>query len=81
MDVISLFKKENPLKKENYRPVTMLPHLSKGFGRIIKNKNKQINIYIKQNEQINIYVRDVIHGGIVHQIQIFVGTRNFGNSK
>ena len=35
-----LFKKEDPLKKENYRPVSLLPHLSKVFERIIY---KQIN--------------------------------------
>ena len=41
-EVISLHKKEDPLKKENYRPVTLLPHVSEVFERIIY---KQINIY------------------------------------
>ena len=43
-EVISLFKKEYPLKKENYRPVSLLPHLSKVFERIIY---KQINEYME----------------------------------
>ena len=34
-EVIALFKTEEPLKKENYRPVSLLPHLSKVFERII----------------------------------------------
>ena len=34
-EVIPLFKKEDPLKKENYRPVSLLPLLSKVFERII----------------------------------------------
>ena len=29
-EVIPLYKKEDPLKKENYRPVSLLPHVS-GF--------------------------------------------------
>ena len=33
-EVIALFKKENPLKKENYRAVSLL-YLSKVFERII----------------------------------------------
>ena len=43
-EVIPLFKKEDTLKKENYRPVSLLPHLSKVFERIIY---KQINEYMK----------------------------------
>ena len=39
-EVIPLYKKLNPLKKENYRPVSHLPHVSKVFERIIY---KQIN--------------------------------------
>ena len=34
-EVIPLFKNEDPLNKENYRPVSLLPHLSKVFERII----------------------------------------------
>ena len=33
-EAISLFEKEDPLNKENYRPVSLLPHLSKVFERI-----------------------------------------------
>ena len=43
-EVIPLFKKEDPLKKEKYRPVSLLPHLSKVFERIIY---KQINVYME----------------------------------
>ena len=43
-EVIPLFKKEDPLKKENYRPVSLLLHLSKVFERIIY---KQINVYME----------------------------------
>ena len=32
-EVIPLFKKEDPLKKENYRPLAMLPHLLKFFEK------------------------------------------------
>ena len=42
-EVIPLYKREDPLKKENYRPVSLLPHVSKVFERIIY---KQINIYM-----------------------------------
>ena len=43
-EVIPLFKKEDPLKKENYRLVRLLQHLSKVFQRIIY---KQINEYME----------------------------------
>ena len=33
--VIPLYKKENPLKNENYRPMTLLPHASQIFEKII----------------------------------------------
>ena len=42
--VIPLYKKEDSLKKENYRPVRLLPRVSKVFQRIIY---KQINIYMQ----------------------------------
>ena len=41
--VIPLYKKEDPLKK-NCRPVSLLPHISKIFERIIY---KQIHIYMQ----------------------------------
>ena len=40
-EVTSLYKKEDPLKKENYRPMSLLPHVSKVFESVIC---KQINI-------------------------------------
>ena len=43
-EVISLYKKLDPLNKENYRPVSLLPHLSKVFERIIY---KKINSYME----------------------------------
>ena len=42
-EVIPLHKKEDPLKKENYRPVSLLPHVSQVFEWTIY---KQINIYM-----------------------------------
>ena len=43
-EVIPLLKKADPVKKDNYRPVSLLPLLSKVFERIIY---KQINIYMQ----------------------------------
>ena len=43
-EVIPVYKKLDPLKKENYRPVSLLPHVSKVFERIIY---QQINTYMK----------------------------------
>ena len=43
-EVIPVHKKLDPLKKENYRPVSLLPHVSKVFERIIY---QQINTYMK----------------------------------
>ena len=37
-DVLPIFKKEDSFKKENYRPVSILPHMSKVFERILYNK-------------------------------------------
>ena len=42
-EVIPLYKKLDSLKKENYRPVSLLPHVSKVFERIIY---KQIMSYL-----------------------------------
>ena len=42
-EVIPLYKNLDPLKKENYRPVSLLPHVSKVFERIIY---KQIMPYV-----------------------------------
>ena len=42
-EVIPLYKKLDPLNKENYRPVSLLPHISKVFERIVY---KQILSYV-----------------------------------
>ena len=43
-DVTPGFKKKNPLNKENYRPVSVLPIISKVFEKLMQN---QINVHIK----------------------------------
>ena len=43
-DVNSVFKKKDDLDNENYRPVSVLPHMSKVFERIMYH---QINDYMK----------------------------------
>ena len=43
-EVIPVDKKRDPLKKENCRPVSLLPHASKVFDRIIY---QQINTWMK----------------------------------
>ena len=42
-EVIPVYKKLGPLQKENYRPVSLLPYISKIFERII---HKQITNYM-----------------------------------
>ena len=42
-DVTPIFKKDNPTKAKNYRPVSVLPVISKVFERIMR---KQISEYI-----------------------------------
>ena len=43
-DVTPVFRKKNPLDKANYRPVSVLPPVSKIFERLMQ---KQINEHIK----------------------------------
>ena len=43
--VVPLYKKLDPIKKENYRSVSLLPHVSKVFERIIC---EQINTYMEE---------------------------------
>ena len=50
-EVLPIYKKLEPLEKENYRPVSLLPHISKVFERIIC---KQINTYME--DEISSYV-------------------------
>ena len=35
VDVLPIYKKKDPLNKENYRPVKLLSHMSKFFERIL----------------------------------------------
>ena len=44
-EVSPIFKKKHDLDKENYRPVSVLPHVSKVFERIMY---YQINDYMKE---------------------------------
>ena len=46
-EVIPLFQKEDPLRKESYRPMSLLPYISKVFERLIY---KQFNHYIDNNK-------------------------------
>ena len=39
-DVMPVFINNNPLSKENYRPVSVLPIISKVFERLMQNKKK-----------------------------------------
>ena len=43
-EVIPFYKKLDPLQKQNYRPVSLLSHISKVFERII---HKQITSYMR----------------------------------
>ena len=43
-EVIPVYKKLDPLQKENYRPVSLLPHISKVFERVIY---QQINNFME----------------------------------
>ena len=44
-DIIPVFKKNNPLEKENYRPVSVLPVVSKIFERIMQ---KQVTLFTEK---------------------------------
>ena len=46
-EVISVYKKIDPLKNKNYRPVSLLSHMSKVFERIIY---QEINTYMKDKK-------------------------------
>ena len=41
-DVIPIFKKDDPFEKENYRPISLLPSLSKVYEKLIY---QQLNIF------------------------------------
>ena len=42
-DVLPIYKKKDPLNKENYRPVSLLSHMSKVFERLLY---KQIETFM-----------------------------------
>ena len=50
-EVMPVYEKLHPLEKEKYRPVSLLPHVSKFFERIIY---KEINAYME--DKISNYV-------------------------
>ena len=50
-EVTPLYKDLDPLQKEKYRPVSLLPHIPKIFGRII---HKQITSYMR--DKLNSHV-------------------------
>ena len=49
--VFSLFTKKTPLNKENYRPVSLLSHMSKVFERLLY---KQIEIFMNNKLSIKL---------------------------
>ena len=44
-DITPVFKKDDPTKSKNYRPVSVLPGISKIFERLMR---KQISFYVDQ---------------------------------
>ena len=48
-EVIPVYKKDNPLKKGSYRPVSLLPHVSKIFERLIYKEINGICVINYQN--------------------------------
>ena len=44
-DITPVFKKDDPIKAKNYRPVKVLPWISKIFERLL---HKQISFYVDQ---------------------------------
>ena len=43
VEIIPVYKRDDPSKKENYGPVSFLPHVSKIFERLI---DKKVNSYM-----------------------------------
>ena len=50
--IFSLFTKKGSLNKENYRPVSLLSHMSKVFERLLY---KQIETFINNKLSINLF--------------------------
>ena len=42
-DITPVFKKKNPLQKVKYKPVTVLPNISKVFEKLIQKQGGYIN--------------------------------------
>ena len=67
-EVIPLYKKQDLLKKENYRPISFLPHVSKVFERIFY---AQINNYMQN--KLSKYVTGFRKShGIQHSLMIML---------
>ena len=81
-EVIPLFKKADPFDKSNYRPVSLLSHMSKVFERIIYN---QINV----NQYIEPFLPNLLTGfrknhntqySLLKMLQSFKEALDKGNS-
>ena len=69
-EIIPVHKKDNPLKKENYRPVSLSPHVSKILERLIY---KQINGYMC--DKLSKYMtgfRKCLENGAKHSLLIML---------
>ena len=67
-EVIPVYKKDNPLKKGSYRPVSLLPHVSKIFERLIY---KQINGCMR--DKLSKYIMDFRkYHGIQHSLLVML---------
>ena len=46
VDLIPIFKKDDPFEKANYRPISLLPSLSEVYKKLIY---QQLNAYFENN--------------------------------
>ena len=53
--ITPVFKKKDPLKTENYRPVSILSAFSKIFERLMQ---KQIVVYMENNTEISVTLHE-----------------------
>ena len=65
-NVTPVFKKEDPLDKSNYRPVSILPLLSKVYERVI---------YIQLSEYSNNFLNEVL----LVSVRLIVHSMRFSN--